>query len=307
MARFTDVAAANPYAWFPIARTAEELVTPSPTNRMVSYPYTKYLNAILNVDQCAALVITSVATARDLGIPEDRWVYWWGGNHAKEEAWYASTRPDFASTPSILDSHLGALANAGTTLDDIDLIDFYSCFPAPVEMACKMLGLDLDDPRGFTITGGLPYGGGPGSSYTLHSLATMADRVRERPESTALITGNGFYLTKHAASVWSGKPFAGEALRSTFTGPQPSEALVTAPRDPVPANGRGTIETYTVVYDRDGSPARGIVLGALDSGERFLANTPADRDLLEAFVAEEQVGNSGRVTTGEAVSVFTPS
>ena len=109
MARFTDVAAANPHAWFPTARTAEELVTPSPTNRMVSFPYTKYLNAILNTDQCAALVLTSVEVARDLGIPEDRWVYWWGGNHAQEEAWYASTRPDFATTPSILDSHLGAL------------------------------------------------------------------------------------------------------------------------------------------------------------------------------------------------------
>jgi acetyl-CoA C-acetyltransferase len=121
-----------------------------------------------------------------------------------------------------------------------------------------------------------------------------------------MITGNGFYLTKHAASVWSGRPFEGEALRSTRPGPQPSEALETAPRNPVPANGRGTIETYTVVYARDGSPARGIVLGSLDSGERFLANTPPDRSLLEAFVAEEQVGNTGRVTTGESVSVYTP-
>ncbi len=304
MARFTDVAAANPHAWYPIARTPEELTTPAPTNRMVAYPYTKYLNAILNTNQAGALIIASAEQARALGVPEERWVHWWGGNRSQEEAWHVSTRPDLASTPSILDSHLGAMANAGIGIDDVDLIDFYSCFPSAVEMAAKMLGIDIDDPRGFTVTGGLPYAGGPGSAYTLHSLATMAERLRERPDAIGLVTGNGYYLTKHSASVWSGRPFGGERLASSRTGPQPSEALDTTPLEPQSRDGEGTIETYTVVYGRDGQPQRGVVLGRYDDGARFVANTPTS--ILADFVTSEQIGRRGRVTAGETVSRFDP-
>lgn len=303
-ARFTDVAADNPHAWFPTARTADELVTPAPSNRMVAYPYTKYLNAILNTDQAGALIVTSVERARELGVPEDRWVRWGGGADSAEEAFYVSTRPDFATTPSMLDSHLPALAEAGIDIDDVALIDFYSCFPAAVEMAIRMLGLDVDDPRGFTVTGGLPYAGGPGSAYTLLSLATMTDRLRERPGDIGFVTGNGFYLTKHAASVWSTAPFDrnddGWGDR-----PLPSAAFPTAPVEPVSRSGPGTVETYTVHFARDGAPERGIVLGRFDDGARFLANTPVE--VLEQFVTEEQVGRTGMVTAGESVSRFDPS
>ena len=60
MTEFTAVAATNPYAWFPTARSAEELATPTPENRMIGFPYTKYLNAVLNTDQAGAYVMTSV-------------------------------------------------------------------------------------------------------------------------------------------------------------------------------------------------------------------------------------------------------
>lgn len=304
-ARFTAVAAANPNAWFPIERSAAELITPSPTNRMVSFPYTKYLNAILNTDQAAAVLIASVKQARAMGVPEDRWVHWWGGNHAQEEAWFVSTRPDFAATPSMLDSHAGALDNAGCGIDDIDLIDFYSCFPAAVEMACHVLGLELDDPRGFTVTGGLPYAGGPASAYTLHSLAVMAMRLREAPEARGLVTGNGMYLTKHAASIWSVRPFPGNALRSTSE-LLPSAAVDTTPREPVARAGRGTVETFTVVHDRDGFPARGIVLGRYDDGARFLANTPSEPDLLRQMEMGDFIGTQGQVAPLDGPCRFEP-
>src|SRR5208282_2724043 len=41
MAPMTEVAAQSPHAWFPVARSAEEIVSASPDNRMVAYPYTK--------------------------------------------------------------------------------------------------------------------------------------------------------------------------------------------------------------------------------------------------------------------------
>lgn len=306
--RFTEVAAANPYAWFPIRRSAEEIITPTPSNRMIAYPYTKYLNAILNTDQAAGLLICSAERARSLGVPEDRWVYWWGGAEAQEEAWFASERPCFSRCPAMLDAHLGALGNAGLSIGDIDLIDFYSCFPVAVETAAEQLGLSLDDPRGFTVTGGLPYAGGPASAYTLHSLATMADRLRERPGAKGLVTGNGWYLTKHSASVWSTEPKPGEPPRGDLPDERPSRAFATAPLPVDPgATGRATVEAYTVVYDREGAPARGIVLGRTEAGRRFLANTPADRALLEDFVAREEVGRAGTLSQRDGLVVFDPS
>ncbi|MDZ7678611.1 MAG: hypothetical protein U5K29_08655 [Acidimicrobiales bacterium] len=304
--RFTRVAAANPYAWFPIERSPEELITPKPSNRMVSFPYTKYLNAILNTDQAAALVMVSVERARALGIPEERWVHWWGGNHAQEEAYYVSTRPDFSACPSMLDSHAGALANAEVDLDEIDLFDFYSCFPSAVEMACRMLDLELDDPRNFTITGGLPYAGGPGSAYPLHSLATMHQRLRERPDAKALITGNGFYLTKHAASVWSGLPFEGGQPSSTRSG-RFARGFERAPMEPVTRSGTGVVETFTVVHARDGGPERAIALGRFENDRsRFVAIGPDDASLMRSFEDDGLIGRRVALEAGEGLCRFSP-
>ncbi|MBW1883927.1 MAG: acetyl-CoA acetyltransferase [Deltaproteobacteria bacterium] len=305
---FTEVAAKNPYAWFPTYRSAEELVTVTPSNRMVAYPYTKYLNAMLETDQAAGLLLLSAGAAREAGIPEQRWVHWWGGAEAKEEAWWVSERPDFAACPAMLDSTSGALDNAGTSMDEIDLIDFYSCFPVPVAMACEMLGLAQDDPRGFTVTGGLPYAGGPASSYTLLALASMAERLRERPEARGLVTGNGWYMTKHAASIWSSQPKPGAAPVGTLQGELASRGMDKAPVPVVSeAEGPGTIEAYTVLWGRDGAPERGIVLGRLEDGRRFLANTPADRALLDDFVSIEEVGRRGTLSHRDGHNVFDPA
>ena len=305
MSRFTQVAAKNPYAWFPVARSADELTLPAPNNRMIAYPYTKYLNAVLETDQAAAVLLMSAGAARELGVPQEKWLHWWGGAHAEEEAWFASERPDFATCPALRDAATGALAEAGLAIEEIDLIDFYSCFPAAVEMACEMLGLDESDPRGFTVTGGLPYAGGPGNAYTLHSLAAMAERLRARPGARGLVTGNGWYLTKHAASVWSTRPR--EKSGAPPAEPSAAERARRRPLTPVlEARGPGTLEAYTILFDREGQPARGIALGRTQAGERFLANTPDDRASLEAILASEAVGRIGKLSSHDGHGRFEP-
>lgn len=310
MSPFTEVAAANPYAWFPTYRSPDELTTVTAQNRMIAFPYPKYLNAVLQTDQAAGLILCSVAAARAYGIPEERWVYWWGGAQAQEEAWWASERPDFAQCPALLDSTSAALANAGVSLDEVDKIDFYSCFPAAVAMACEMLGLDEADPRGFTVTGGLPYAGGPASAYCLHSLASMVDILRGDAATTGLVTGNGWYLTKHAASLWSSERKPGKLPRNGLPARKASaeRGLMTAPASVVAApEGEGVVEAYTVVFDREGAPERGIVLGRSADGKRFLANTPSDRSLLEDFVKIEEVGRRGRLSLRDEKTVFDPA
>ncbi len=204
-APFTRVAAANPYAWFPTERSAEELVEVTPNNRMIGFPYPKYLNAIMQVDQSAGVLIASVGKARELGVPEDRWVFPHGCADAAD-LWFPLERQNYRSSPAMRLTGARALEMAGIGLADLAFIDLYSCFPSAVEIGAEELGLDLDDPRGLTVTGGLPYFGGPGNNYAMHSVATMMQRLRARPGAWGLATANGWYLTKQSTGVYSTTP-----------------------------------------------------------------------------------------------------
>lgn len=307
---FTRVAAKNPYAWFPTERGASELSEPTSNNRLICFPYTKYLNAVMETDQAACALIASESMARQLGVPEEKWVYWRGGAVEIEDPWLVGDRPSYAESPSLRTCHDTAFANAGIGLDEIDLIDLYSCFPSAVSMACEMLGLAQDDPRGLTITGGLPYAGGPGNSYCFHSLATAVTRLRENAGNNALVTGNGWYLTKHSATILSRHPSESGHEPSADPATDATRSKWKAPpvRRIVEANGDATVETYTVLHDRAGAPERGIIIGRLDgSDERFLANTPSDPELLAGLEAVELIGTRGTVRHEDGRNVYRPS
>jgi acetyl-CoA C-acetyltransferase len=308
---FTRTAAANPHAWFPTERSPEELVTPSPVNRMIFFPYAKYLNAVMATEQAAGTLIASEEMAERLGVPRENWVYWRGGAFEVEEPWHVSERPSFDEAPAIGTCHKTALANSGITLPEIELIDFYSCFPIAVAMAGEMLGLDPADPRGFSITGGLPYAGGPGSSYSFHSLATAIDRLQKGEANTALITGNGWYLTKHSASILAREPHPGDASPTNASATDATRMSWTAPPVTLETrpSGPARVETYTIGHERDGTPNQGIIVGRLiETNARFLANTPADPNLLESLEAIELIGTEGTVqSNAEGPPIFNPA
>jgi len=303
---FSAVAAANPYAWFREARTADEIATPTPQNRFIGYPYTKFMNAIIDVDQAAAVLMTSVGAAREMGVPQARWVYLHGCADA-HDLWFVSERVNYHSSPAIRLAGQRALKMAGLHIGDVDYLDLYSCFPSAVQIGRDMLGIALDDPRPLTITGGLPYHGGPGNNYTMHGIATMLDKVRAQPGTTGLVTGLGWYLTKHAVGIYSTTPPAPPWRREDPATYQADLDVMPHPRLATEPRGRATIETYTVLHDRDGHPMRGIVIGRLADGARFLANTPADRALLEDLEAEDAIGRPGTVTSADESNVFVPA
>ena len=296
-APFTKVAAANPYAWFPVERSSEELITVGDHNRMIGYPYPKYLNAIMEVDQSAGVIVTSVRKARELGVPDERWVYLHGCADAAD-LWYPIDRQNFHSSPAIRMTGKRAFEMAGIGLDAIDFIDLYSCFPCAVEVACDELGLAVDDPRGLTVTGGLPYAGGPGNNYAMHSIAAMMDKLRRKPGANGLVTANGWYLTKQSIGVYSTRPVEGRWERED---PKVIQSQIDALPHPAVVEhpeGVGTIETYTVVHGREGM-LMGIVVGRDAAGHRFVANTPNDEATLKAMESAEQIGRTGRVGPGE--------
>ncbi len=304
-AEFSAVAANNPFAFYGTARSAEELTTVSAENRYICYPYPKLMNARDAVNQGAAVVMTSVAKAQELGIDPARWVYLHGCAESNEKL-LVSERVDYHSSPAIRVAARHALDMAGIDLDQIDYFDLYSCFPSAVEICCEALGLDSFDPRGLTLTGGLPFFGGPGNNYSMHAIASLLPKLRAKPDSYGLITANGGYLSKHALGIYSCRPYRGKWCRE-----DPAAYQVAIDRTPGPVfserpAGAARIETYTLCFDRSG-PQRGIVIGRLlDSDARFLANTPADPVLLQSMLAAEQVGRTGTVAAQGELNVFHP-
>ncbi len=305
-ARFAAAAREHPYAWFRDGKTAQEIATVSGTNRMVGFPYPKFMNAIMEVDQGAALLLASESAARELGVPEERWVYLHGCGDAIDH-WFVMERVNYYSSPAIAIAGRRALGMAGVGSEEIAYFDLYSCFPSAVQFARDALGVGPDDPRPLTVTGGLPYFGGAGNNYTTHAIATMVERLRAEPDKLGLCSALGWFATKHAIGVYGARRPEGEWSR---TDPHVDQAEVDAQPHPQlveEAEGPATVETYTVAYGRDG-PERGIVIGRLEDGRRFLANTPPDGALLQTMTEREFVGAKGatRHDPGTGTNVFAP-
>jgi len=303
--RFAGVAAENPYAWFPVARSPEEIATVSSRNRMVGFPYPKLMNAIIETDQAAAVIMMGSRTARELGISEDRSVYLLGCGDATDK-WFISERINYYSSPAIRAATQRALGMAGIGVDDVAMFDLYSCFPSAVHLGLDALGIKPDDPRPLTVTGGLPYAGGPGNDYVMHSVATMVQRLRPSPREYGLVTGLGWFATKHSAGVYSSRPPEGDWRR---TDPAVDQREIDAAKGPQfieQAEGDATVETYTVIFNREGEPEQGIVIGRLgnDSSARFIANTPPDRDLMLAMTDQEFVGRLGKLRIEDGRNLF---
>jgi len=296
-ARFAAVAAKHPNAWFRDAHSPERIATPSPDNRYVGYPYTKLMNSIIAVDQAAAVVLTTEAHARELGIDPSRWVYPMGGAD-QNDVWHVSERPDLARSPAIRAAAGRAFEQAGCAVADVTEFDLYSCFPAAVEVAIDALDLAAGDPRPLTVTGGLPYFGGPGNNYSLHAIATAVDRVRADRHSTVFVSALGWYCTKHAIGIYGGRrgatPWALEADRVR----QAAQATIDRTALPPPlaeADGPAQIEAFVIRHGRDGAATDGTVLARLGSGARALARLDTSPTELETLENEELVGRSGTV------------
>jgi acetyl-CoA C-acetyltransferase len=286
-APFTTVAAANPHAAAPAERSAAELVTPTGANRPIADPYTRYIVAREKVNQGAAVLLASVATARRLGIAADRWVFLHG--HADLRERDLMDRADLSAGPASVMAARHALEVAGITAGDLDTIDLYSCFPAPVFNICDALGLAPDDPRGLTLTGGLPFFGGPGNNYSMHAIAETVQRARQAPGSYGLVGANGGIMSKYSAGVYSTTPAAWAPDRSAELQAEiDSWPAIPQTRQP---DGWATIETYTITHGRDGART-GIVIARLDAdGSRFIARgDDRDSDLLDLLTSPEPIG-----------------
>lgn len=286
-APFTEVAAGNPHAMSRDVHSAEDLATVSGPNRLVADPFPRRMVARDQANQGAAVLLTSAGKARELGVPEDRWVYLHGGADVKERT--CIERADLGASPASVLAMQAALKSAGKRVDDIQVFDFYSCFPIAVFNIIDALGIAPDDKRGLTVTGGLPFFGGAGNNYSMHAIASMVRALRARPGAYGLLGANGGFLSKYSAGVYSTEAAPFRPFDS-----KPLQAQIDAWEAPPLAGeyaGPATVESYTIDYQA--AKPRGVVVGRTPDGKRVVAMTgPEDDTTVAAMIAGDPLGGS---------------
>jgi len=295
-ANLSQVAANNPYAQFPEPRTAEFLSTPSKDNFPVCEPYLKWHVAQDSVNQGAALIMTTVGFAKKLGIAEDKWIYLHGHSEVKDKL--VSERPDLSLSLALEVAISEAVNGSGIDSAKITHRDIYSCFPIVPYLAAEVLNLNpLKD--SLTVTGGLPFFGGPGNNYSTHAIASMVELLRKNTGDYGLVVANGGFLSKESAGVYSAQqppswqPFEPAKAKMLIDKQKSVELLK--------EDGEAVISAYGIRYARAGVDH--CYVAAENSKGRYLAKANLEHRSTMAAMAEveELLGKKVKIasTDGE--------
>lgn len=294
----SEVAAETESAWIRTPVKAEEIITQSAKNRMIAFPYTKLQVANAAVNQGAGFLVTSLAEARERGVPDNRLTYLGYGAAARKDGDFLA-RDHYYESFSLAVSIEETMRLNEVTADDLAHVELYSCFPCVPKMARRVLGWPLDKP--ITVFGGLTFGGGPIGNYMSHAIAEMVLRLRGTDDK-GLLFANGGYATYSHTILLSGAP-----TDAAFPQDFDFQTEADARRGPIPETEEGytgpaTVETYSVFYERDGSVRNGVVVARTPHGTRTLAAIPGDDVALVDFFTDgraEPVGTSGTIASGE--------
>jgi acetyl-CoA C-acetyltransferase len=236
-----------------------------------------------------------------LGIPAERRVHPWSAA-ACHEPYPLSERPHPDRPVAGAAAAERALALADLSPGQLDLVDLYSCFPAAVQFGASALGLPLDGSRALSVTGGLPYFGGPGASYTAHAIVTMVEECRAQPGAMGAVLGLGGMISNFAVGTYSTGP---PTRPWSFDDGAAVAAQLRTQRVPIDlaATGVAVVEAQTVVHRRDEGPTNAPVFVRFADGRRSAAR-PADPALPAALVDRNLVGAEVRLEVVDGRNVF---
>ena len=293
---FSAVAADAPAAWDRRALSPDDITVVGDRNRLIAAPYAKWLVSQWNVDQAAAVVISTVAVARELGVPTERWIFPLALAHS-ELVVPLPERAELDRWPAAAEAARAVFAASGVSAHELATVDLYSCFPSAVEVQAREFGLDarLDDPGSLTLTGGMTFGGGPFNNYSLQGIAATIRTLRARsgaPGSVGLTSAVSGLLTKSAVALWSTAP-----PRSRFeTIDVTAAADAATARRPVDGDlvGAVTVVGATVVPGPEGPTSIAVVESP--AGVRSVAQC-ADAAVAERFTGDDPVGSTVEVVT----------
>jgi acetyl-CoA C-acetyltransferase len=302
-APFSQIAAANPMSMFPVGFDEDAITTSSAENPSITDLYTRAMVAKDGVNLGAALVMMSEAEALKLGIAKEHLVYPIAGADAGEHT--IPHREDLGGSVAMKAAYDALFEVAGVSINDVACMDIYSCFPIAVFAACEALGIEPNDPRGLTQTGGLPFFGGPGNNYSTHGIASLVRRLRGLDEGIGLIGANGGFLSKHSVGLYAANaPETGwkEADPVALKAKVASQA---SPKVAEFADGPAVIESYCVEYRREG-PKLANIVARLGDGRRFIAVTHnGDEATLAEMLSDDPIGRQVHVTSKGPGNRFT--
>ena len=296
--RYSAVAAHNPNSWLKRQFAPDEITTPTSDNRLIAWPYTKLMVANPSVNMGGALLLTSLAKAREAGIAEDRLIHIWGGASAEEPR-------DYLLRDQFFESHAqnavlkAVMKLAGGNGKAFDAIELYSCFPCVPKMARRTLGLGADvEP---TVNGGLTFFGAPLNTYMTHAACAMVRKLRGGA-GLGLLYGQGGFVTKHHTLVLSRQAPRQALSQDASVQAEADRHRGAAPEFVTEAKGLGSVESFTVIYGRGGEVQHGVVMLRTSENRRALARVPASdlktlRHLLD--MDHTPVGTEGRILTAD--------
>jgi len=289
------IAAVNPYSWGPVNMSGEAILTPTPKNRIVAWPYTKSMVASMNVNQSAAIIITSLKTALEMGISEEKCVFITQGAGANEPSDFLA-RGNYYESPA----QTAVLEALKTEHSSHEAVELYSCFPVVPKMARRLLGRSEKQPT--TVTGGMSFFGAPLNNYMTHAACAMVRQIRNG-EPTGLLYGQGEYVTKHYGLRLSKTPqnivqlFANEDTQDIADKARGSVPDITSD-----AVGPAEMESFVIISNRDGSPAHAAIMARLETGARTLARIDGKDEAAMTWLKDKSiypVGDKGEVVQTE--------
>jgi acetyl-CoA C-acetyltransferase len=288
--RFSQIAAESPDAWRRKPVDAAQIREPSASNPMQAFPYTRLHCTSWNVDQASALILCSQARAESLGIPSHRCVHALSSSESNHMV-AVSAREDLASSGATRVAGSAALELAGLQSGDIDLWDLYSCFPIATSTFAQVLGIPAG--RDLTVTGGMPFAGGPFNNYVLQATCRLAARLRQGGGANGVVSSVSGILTKQGFGAWGMQP-ASTAFQSVdVTGIVRQGTSVRHVL--LEHTGAARIAGYTVSYDTEGM--RALILADTETGARLLASS-TDPALCAAMQRDEFCGREVSVESG---------
>jgi acetyl-CoA C-acetyltransferase len=295
---YSNVASQNPNSWLKKRFAPDEITTPTPENRLIAWPYTKLQVANPTVNMGGAILLTSLAKARAAGIAEDRLIYVWGGASAEEPRDYLVRDQFFESHPqnAVLKAVMDLVEGDGKNFDAIEL---YSCFPCVPKMARRTLGLGPDVQP--TVTGGLTFFGAPLNTYMTHAACAMVRKLRNGAK-LGLLYGQGGFVTKHHGLVLSRRPASDALAQDTSVQVEADRNRRAVPEFVTEANGKGKVESFTVLYGRGGDVEHGVVMMRTAQDARALARVPAQDVATLAHLLNldrTPVGSLGDIVTAD--------
>jgi acetyl-CoA C-acetyltransferase len=289
---FSKVASNNEDAWLDHPYSREEILVISKKNKMLAYPYNKLHCTSWNVNQSAALIICSEELANKLEIDNNKRVYPISSSENNHMIAIQQRPKLFESLGMIYAAK--SINKMMKKLDiRLDAYDLYSCFPAAVKMFSKSLELGSEIPK--TITGSMPYAGGPLNSFVIHSTVKMIQKIRALEVRHGLVTGVSGMMTKQSFCVW-GKEYQKQFIFDDVT------ERAKLDENPVElsniAEGEGEIIGYTIIQGSDNAPKAVLYLD--DEKKHRKVVSSLNKNFINLLMEEEWVGKKVKFKDGQA-------